>query len=255
MRRIKRRVRVQPYKKFSKSARDLSRALKAKRLNLVRTKFRQGLMDVVLNWGSTRSLGFRYINDPVVVEVAQNKLSTLRALQAAGVPVPRWTTDRSIAEKWIRKGKIALARKLLRASAGRGIVVCEPGGIPLPQAPLYTRYVPKKDEYRVHVWRGQVLHIQHKRRRRGFEHDNVRVRNQIRNYDNGWVFCQQEVVAPPPVVEASLAAVLALGLDFGAVDVGWTENTQHATVYEVNTAPGLTGTTLRKYAEAVRSVA
>ena len=246
------RIRVQPYKLGSVSGKALARAVGGKRLRLVRTRFQQKARDIVLNWGSKDDRGYRYINPPAKVAVAQNKLYTFRVLQEAQVPIPRWTTDAVVAAKWIAKGKTALARTLLCSSGGRGIVVCGPGGTPLPVAPLYTRYVPKKDEYRVHIWRGEVIHVQHKRRRRGFEGDNNVLRGQIRNYDNGWVFCKEDVVVPVGVTTASLSAVAALGLDFGAVDVGWTANKERATVYEVNTAPGLQGTTVRKYAEKVR---
>jgi glutathione synthase/RimK-type ligase-like ATP-grasp enzyme len=46
-------------------------------------------------------------------------------------------------------------------------------------------------------------------------------------------------------------AVAALGLDFGAVDIGWNRSTRRATVYEVNTAPYVEGTTAKMYAEAI----
>ena len=57
---------------------------------------------------------------------------------------------------------------------------------------------------------------------------------------------------PDDVTKQALLAVDGLGLDFGAVDVGWNQHYQEATVYEVNTAPGLTGTTLDKYTNAIR---
>ncbi|MNY63636.1 hypothetical protein D3C86_2006230 [compost metagenome] len=51
-----------------------------------------------------------------------------------------------------------------------------------------------------------------------------------------------------------MLAVNAIGLTFGAVDVIWNEYRHQAYVLEVNTAPGLTGTTLEKYAEAFRGL-
>jgi hypothetical protein len=45
-----------------------------------------------------------------------------------------------------------------------------------------------------------------------------------------------------------------LHLDFGAVDVGWNEHHGEATIYEVNTAPGLEGTTLEKYYEGMAQI-
>ena len=47
------------------------------------------------------------------------------------------------------------------------------------------------------------------------------------------------------------AAIKALGLDFGAVDIIYNEAEDQHYVLEVNTAPGLEGTTLQKYTEAI----
>ena len=88
-----------------------------------------------------------------------------------------------------------------------------------------------------------------KRKRR--ETDNE-VDYQIRNSANGWVYCRDDIITPhPDIGRAAIRAVNVLGLDFGAVDVGWNEHNQEPSVYEVNTAPGLEGTTLDKYFEAI----
>jgi glutathione synthase/RimK-type ligase-like ATP-grasp enzyme len=42
-----------------------------------------------------------------------------------------------------------------------------------------------------------------------------------------------------------------MGLDFGAVDIGHRLIDNQFFVFEVNTAPGLEGTTLDKYAKAI----
>ena len=115
------------------------------------------------------------------------------------------------------------------------------------QAPLYTKYVKKKSEFRVHVFDNEVIHVQEKRRRAGVED----VDNQIRNHDNGWVFCVQNVEAPADVTDQALRAVRAAGVDFGAVDVIYNQKKNEAYVLEINTAPGLEGTTLEKYADAI----
>ena len=61
------------------------------------------------------------------------------------------------------------------------------------------------------------------------------------------------VYASDHVRAQSVAAVRSLGLDFGAVDV--VERQNKAYVLEVNTAPGLVGTTLEKYVDAIREYA
>ncbi len=116
-------------------------------------------------------------------------------------------------------------------------------------APLYTRYVKKADEYRLHVFDGRVIDIQQKRKRRGIPNEEIDY--QIRNTASGWVYCRDDVDCPDSCSALAIRAVAALGLDFGAVDIGYNRHTQTPCVYEVNTAPGLEGTTLTRYYEAL----
>ena len=44
--------------------------------------------------------------------------------------------------------------------------------------------------------------------------------------------------------------MMAIDLQFGAVDIIWNEKENKCYVLEINTAPGLVGTTLTKYTEA-----
>ena len=118
----------------------------------------------------------------------------------------------------------------------------------LVNAPLYTRYVPKQDEYRVHVFGGRVIAVQRKARRNDVENPNWR----IRNHANGFVFAREGVVAPQQVIEQSIMAVAALGLDFGGVDVIFNRHRDTAYVLEINTACGLEGQTVNDYADAIR---
>lgn len=235
----------------SQGAVALRRHLGIPAIRFVRTKFRPRPGDIILNWGS-KEYPFddnivTYINHPGAVDNAQCKLRSYRMFEANDVPCPPFTTSREEAARWLADGKTVVMRRLLRGSAGRGIEVVEPGGA-LPQAPLYTEYVKKADEYRVHVVDGEVIDVQQKRRRRDYDRE---IHNQIRNCENGWVYCREEVNCPEVVSDAGRRAVRALGLHFGAADLGFNRHYQAATCYEVNTAPGLEGTTVRRYAGAL----
>lgn len=245
------RIRILPYKGGSAAAKALSKStgiLRATRF------YRPKPGDLIINWGCSDLLWpkLNYINHPVAVNTASSKLLSLQALSAGGVNVPEFTVNRNKAQEWINSGKRIVARTLDRASGGRGIVLVsltENGG-KLPQARLYTLYRPKYDEYRLHVWGKKVIDVQQKRKRKETEEIN----NQIRNADNGWVFCREGIKVPDQVIEQALKAVEVLGLDFGAVDIGYTRKGEIATVYEVNTAPGLEGTTLEIYSECLKKI-
>jgi glutathione synthase/RimK-type ligase-like ATP-grasp enzyme len=67
------------------------------------------------------------------------------------------------------------------------------------------------------------------------------------------VFCHDKVKPLSEAAkEASIRAVAALGLDFGGVDI-LVKKDGSCAVLEVNSAPGIEGTTLDKYAEAINA--
>ena len=154
-----------------------------------------------------------------------------------------------------KEGSIVFARTLLRASSGRGIVEMLPDHPDThdTRAELYVRYVQKKHEYRIHVMDGNVIDTQRKALPRELEgREDVNFR--IRNLENGFIFTRNDGhVVPDVVCNVAIAAVQALGLNFGAADVIYQERSRRAYVLEVNTAPGLQGTTVTKYAEALRN--
>jgi len=250
------RVRIERYRP-SRGAAALSRETGWRMLHLRNTRFRPRPDDIIVNWGRSerRFPGAYYINQPEFVANAIDKLATLRIFEAQGVPHAPYTTDPAIARGWLGDGRIVITRDLLRASAGRGITVYEPEDydtfIHGRPSPLYVQYVKKYDEYRVHVINGRVVDVQQKRRRREHEGETT---PRIRTLSTGWVYCRESVECPPVVADAATQAVTALGLTFGAADVGFTRRNGRATVYEVNTAPGLTGTTVGTYARVLRRI-
>jgi len=254
---------IYPYNLYSESARELSFSLSDLKCKRVREKGNYSFQvknHMILNWGNPRipkwwkekNYIYRdnnimlFCNNPESVAKAQNKHVALECMLNK-VRIPSFTTFKDVAQRWIKKDRVAVARTLLRGCGGRGIYLVDNENH-LPDCALYTRYVKKSAEYRIHIFMGNVLHMQKKMLRNGSEGNNF----QIRNYNNGWIFGSKNIAVPQDVVEQALLAVKALNLDFGAVDVGWQEKSQKAFVYEVNTAPALEGTTLDLYSQQVR---
>ena len=67
--------------------------------------------------------------------------------------------------------------------------------------------------------------------------------------DSGFKFRRPMKSYPPEVESESIKAVEALGLDFGAADVGL--NDEGVWIYEVNTAPSLRTKTRKLYQKAL----
>jgi len=241
------RTRIQPYRSGSTSARALSEATGIRRLR-VPTTFRFRSSDRVINWGSTKVLpGAIYaINHPANVAKAVDKIDAFSHFERYEVPTVPWTVYKGEAEEWQTEGKSVLVRTSCTSSGGRGIIVASPEDT-LEDAPLYTMYMPKRREYRVHVLGGEVIFVQEKRRRR----DVDGISSKIRNANGGYVFCVQDVDPSDKVLGAAIAACDCLRLDYGAVDIGWNDYYARAYVYEVNTAPGLEGTCLEVVSNAI----
>lgn len=255
------RVIIWPAKPVWPSARKLKEALKQKLPNhkilLVgskNTKYKPKDTDIVINWGNSQYPYWDFIpthfNLPSFVNHAVNKLETFLVFQDYNIPTPEWTTEGAVAAEWLDDGFDVVARHNLTGFGANGIELLkgaagEEEGDFTTNAPLYVKYKKKKHEYRVHVFNGEVIDVTQKRKRKGVEVDY-----KIRNYKNGWVYCRDDIVEPSDLRSVSIAAVAALGLDFGAVDVIWNEKENKCYVLEVNTAPGLVGTTLESYANA-----
>lgn len=246
---------IYPYSGASQSAMELAVALEVTRIRRTNSKFRGNATKLVINWGcselSDEALSCEILNLPTAVQVASNKLTFLQAMGTVGIRTPPFTTEKTVAQAWVNNGYVVVARTLLRANSGRGIVMCEPNQPIEVDAPLYTMYKKKFNEYRIHVLNGEVISSQRKALPNGFDREASGADVRIRSHDNGFVFVRNDDhEIPTSVTESAIDAVTACGLNFGAVDVIFNDHEQLEYVLEVNTAPGLTGTTLEDYAEA-----
>lgn len=242
-----------PYKMGSDSAKAI-----AQRLNILRiTGYKRlGRRDTVINWGNKEVVPFsrwgevRTLNTKDSVAVASNKIETFIELTKAGICTVPWTVHPNYARTWLdNEGGTVVARNYVSASQGRGITIVTGDDVHFPNSPLYTSHVSKCHEYRVHVAFGKVIDYSKKRRR-----NDVEVNEYVRNYENGWVFCRENTILPAKVKDIALKSTQVVGLDFGALDILYRERDDKAYILEINTAPGIEGTTLDKYVETFKEV-
>lgn len=246
------RMSIYPYNKASKSAKLLSRALGIKRIKHQNSKFKGRMSKMVINYGSSslpsEVLKCRVLNKPENVELASNKLKTFRKLsENSEINIPEFCTNINDAESMLEDGSKVVVRSVLNGHSGQGITIVG-DSIDLITAPLYTKYIAKKFEFRVHIVNGKVIDLQRKARSREVADENVNW--QIRNHSNGFIFMRENVELPEETKEMCIKAVNQLGLDFAGIDLIWNEQEDKYYILEVNTAVGLTGTTLERYTEA-----
>ena len=244
-------MKLYPYNQGSASAKALSEALGIKRikhegkpLNIPK--------ELVINWGCSAMaravIPKQILNVPANVAKAVNKLHSFNALKGH-VSIPEFTEIVPEAAKWLAEGVTVVERHKLTGHSGEGVRIVEPGD-ELQGAPLYVKYIAKKEEYRLHVFRDKVFFIQRKARNKDVP--DVNVNWQVRNHGNGFIFAHIDVDVPEEAKKEAITAIKALGLDFGAVDLIWNQKQNKYYVLEVNTACGMEGTTLNKYVEVFK---
>jgi len=240
----------------SDGARELTstlqaRGFNARRLLLQGSRFVPRQEDLVINWGDCGSSELGGLN--VDTSQATNKLSCFHALAAAGVWIPEFTDDIHVANTWLSEGCTVVARQHLRGSSGSGVVIHDEATEEVIRAPLYTKYIKKSNEYRAHVFNGKVIDVQRKARNTDVPDEEVNW--QVRTHANGFIYMRGDtespVSLPDDIKEMCVASVEACGLDFGAVDLIHNGHYDKYYVLEINTAPGITGSTVGKYADAI----
>jgi len=251
-----------PVNPKSQGAKKLAKSLGIKRIRHKNSRFKGLRAPWVINWGACAidtpwEQRVRFLNAPEAVQEVSNKLTFFCLLDDAGESHlgPEWTPNIDEAQEWLEKGITIVERHVLNGHGGQGIRIVSKNAIEeehreLQKAPLYVRYIPKKAEYRVHIVNGKVIDIAQKVARAEIKPFNWRVRS----HNNGFVYQRENIMAmlPDEVVEVALQCMRLTDLDFGAVDVIWNFKHQRAYVLEINTAPGLEGSTVESYANAFR---
>lgn len=183
-----------------------------------------------------------------------NKLRQYEAFRQNNIPHPEWTTDINVAEQWHRDGHTVLGRTLINSFGGKGINVFdeESGFNRNINCKVYTKYKKKKHEFRIHVFNGNVIDFAQKKKRTEANRADA-INTKIRNFKNGWVYCREGIALNPAIATLAISALRSVGHTYGAVDIIWNEYENQAYVLEINTAPGLAGSTINSYAEAFRN--
>ena len=249
---------ILPYKMGSHSSRALANELGIKQIYPDR-RYRGRPNHILINWGyntqpevPTRNCK-EILNPFSSTPYVSDKLkffsfdSTARKVQH--------TTNKLEALSYLttpsRAGRSIFCRTILNGHGGNGIVLAKTPD-EIVNAPLYTMGITHHvKEYRIHIFKGEVFHIQQKRKMTsekleelGIEHTSL-----IRNYANGYVFAINDIEPPSgDTLQQAKLGITDYALDFGAVDIIENE-AGFGHILEINSAPGLEGTTLNKYKE------
>lgn len=246
-------------KRGSDSARALSEAVEGKRLRMFdgmsffragkRVKFQPG--DCIIAWGEPVPdlPNLRVLNGATL----PNKYKTVFILQEHSIPT---------IEAYHKCPKDADGRPR-KDFIGRSFTHVGGNDLlnPLPTPDFWVRKLNIVEEYRIHSFLGKSIRAGKKILREGFSTDADAVKasngtlqlasSWIRSFDGGWRICYDNFQSKKDMRELAHKAVEALGLQFGAVDIGLLANGK-LLVLEVNRAPGLEGGSISQYAQHVK---
>lgn len=225
---------------FHKKTRPTGRVL-AQALGITgsTTPVRNG-RETIVRWGSRVHIpgSNNVLNSANAIATASNKLLSLRVMDEAGVRVPKYSTDPTSL-------RLPVLGRRTQHSRGTDIVPCEsPRDWERKPRDYYTEYVPTAREFRIHVFKGNVIRVQGK-----YLDFPEQANPWIRNHKHGYRFRAPAKNLHSDRIEAATQAVAALGLDFGAVDLLVGEDGL-AYVLEVNTAPACSPMTAEAWVRA-----
>ena len=246
-------IKILPYKMGSRSATALGEALGCRVLKLEGSRWRSRPNDTVINWGNNNPPQFdcNVLNSEVAT--ATNKLQFFQRMyenEETRQFIPQFWTDR---ESIPDEAFPVVCRTILNGHSGRGITIADDRAS-LVDAPLYVKYIKKQSEYRIHVGmtnEGPAI-ISEQRKVRDTSREVTDWR--IRNHDRGFIFQRRGIEIPQVVRDAATKCIEVIGLSFGAVDVIYNDRQGRVYLLEVNSAPGLEGTTVEDYADYFRSI-
>lgn len=251
-----------PYSPKSKSAKLLAAALPCKRIKTHNSRYQPNASDIIINWGASHfnlpsTFGVPVLNYPNSIRNCCNKLATFRFLNLNHVKTCDHTTSKIQAQNWLDEGYTVFGRDVVDGSGGIGIRIYQPNSNLLDHL-FYTKYIVNRYEFRVHCfYHGQNNYrfwIQQKKKRNNWINDYGHLPNSkyIKNHDNGYVFVFNDMDLSPTlhhkITTIACNGLIAMGIEFGAFDIV-TDYLDNAYILEVNTAPGIEGTTLQVYKE------
>ena len=258
-------------------------------------KMPTGTKKLVIGWGcktdasKTFPASTKVLNHPDKIRANRNKLGTLTVLKNAGVKVADFVAADNVISALANTNssmKLPLVGRTNFHQGGKGFWLCITKGqvqqAITEGAQYFQNYMDIADEFRLHIFQGDLICAQKKARRDNMEtafveqhkekivavatKNNVTLDNAtmdyvlgrlakgqphpdmiIRSNTRGWKFSQLNLNnVNNDLRNVAVAALAAAGLDFGAVDCCILADGT-AAVIELNSGPGLQGTSYDAY--------
>jgi hypothetical protein len=246
-----------PYAQGSKGAKLLAEELGCPRIKREGSSFNKNPDRIVINWGAS-DCPKKYDAINQNIKAVLNKKAFFERLVGTDLIPPCAFNKLDAADNLSFP---IFCRTKLEGKDGEGIVIAEKFS-QLVEAKLYTQYIDKTSEYRLHVGRGPngytVIGSQKKVKKTIPEGENLSPDARIMTGDGVglvWTVNSQPVFIPDPVkAVVKKAFELFPEIDFCAFDVIFDNSTGKAYVLEANSAPMGTPETMKRYAKFFKSL-
>lgn len=190
-----------------------------------------------------------YFNHPDKIEVNRNKYEAMKILKEDKVSIPKFFHRDTITQA-VDTGKICfpiVGRKYVhQGGSGFYLSLCKKDlKHSLNQdAKYFMEYIKNDREFRVHIFDGEVIKVQEK------VQEKEDADKWIRSNNRGWKFSIRNNwdTLPKEVLDEAIDSVDSLELDFGAVDIIYSDD-KKAYVIEVNSGPSLNDNGIQLYIE------
>lgn len=199
---------------------------------------------VLIRWGSRKPMPDADLtfNSPDAIARASDKIKTFEVLRDAGITTVGWYNTFARALRNSPTGYV-----LGRSRTGHGGKDIQVYSRETPPPPgtdhhFYSPWLHANREYRVHVVGDKVVRVQGKY----LDYPDRADGGFIRNYEHGYRFREPKQRLHRRREQDAIAAVRALGLDFGAVDM-LVFGDRQSYILEVNSAPACSPLTARCY--------
>lgn len=194
--------------------------------------------------GTIVNYGGKCVQADINRNVVADKLKAYKIMQEAGIPQPEMWKDYYD----IPKSAYPVFGRKKYHSRGLDIVTCEDDyDAENSGSDFFMKYIDKKAEYRVHVFKGEPIFISRKHA------ETEDADPTIRNRAKGWQQVTYSGKWVEKLGELGVEAVKALNYDFGCADI-IRDQDNNLIVLEVNSNPSLEPRKLIKYAELLIGV-
>lgn len=232
---------VYPYTQHSAGSIMIAEELDGKRVKLHDSKYVHKPENVLINWGNGNCPYPAALNPASAINEVIDKVAFFKKLYGFGLTPPVAFTKTEAATLPFP----VVCRTLTEAKDGEGIVIADKPE-QLVSAKLYTSYIDKTSEYRIHVGRksnGEVVVIC---RQKKYKTDDFKGDGRI------WTgpetkFSFIETAVPPVIYAAKAAFEKFPELTFGAFDIVYDNSSEKAYILEINSAPMMNSDTTKAY--------